>query len=81
MATSSPARLVEGFWLDGQRVPFMGPQGIFKPAVMTAPLSMTTVPSGPYDDRFDEGGVLHYRYRGQDPFHRHHRAGGAVAGR
>ena len=62
--------LAEGFALDGQRVPFLGPQGIFKPAVMSAPLSMSTVPSGPYDDGFDDSGVLHYRYRGADPFHR-----------
>ncbi len=61
--------LVEGFTLDGRRVPFMGPQGIFKPAVMALPLSITTVPSGPYDDGFDRSGVLHYRYRGTDPFH------------
>lgn len=62
--------LVEGFALDGRRVPFMGPQGIFKPAAMSIPLSITTVPSGPYDDGFDGAGVLHYRYRGTDPFHR-----------
>ena len=51
-------------------MPLLGPQGIFKPAMITVPLSMTTVPSGPYDDGFDGGGVLHYRYRGTDPFHR-----------
>jgi len=62
--------LVEGFTLDGRRVPFLGPQGIFKPAVMDVPLSIATVPSGPYDDGFDGSGVLHYRYRGTDPFHR-----------
>lgn len=62
--------LVEGFILHGHRVPFMGPQGIFKPAAMSIPLSITTVPSGPYDDGFDGSGVLHYRYRGTDPFHR-----------
>lgn len=64
------SELTEGFMLDGRRVPFMGPQGIFKPGVMGVPLSMTTVPSGPYDDGFDGTGVLHYRYRGTDPFHR-----------
>lgn len=62
--------LVEGFILHGHRVPFMGPPGIFKPAAMSIPLSITTVPSGPYDDGFDGSGVLHYRYRGTDPFHR-----------
>jgi len=62
--------LAEGFILDGQRVPLLGPQGIFKPAVMSIPLSIATVPSGPYDDGFDGSGVLHYRYRGTDPRHR-----------
>lgn len=62
--------LAEGFQLNGRRVPLMGPQGIFKPAVMAVPLSITTVPSGPYDDGFDEKNVLHYRYRGDDPNHR-----------
>ncbi len=61
--------LAKGFDLDGRRVPLLGPQGIFKPAVMRAPLSITTVPSGPYEDSIDHNGVLRYRYRGTDPNH------------
>lgn len=64
------SELAEGFTLDGRRIPLLGPQGIFKPGIMSVPLSMTTVPSGPYDDGFDDFGMLHYRYRGADPFHR-----------
>ena len=53
----------------------MGPQGIFKPAVMAAPLSITTVPEvpgkpRPYEDELGPGGLLSYRYRGTDPNHR-----------
>ena len=65
--------LADGFSLDGRRVPLLGPQGIFKPAVIEVPLSITTVPSGPYDDGFDHENVLQYRYRGEDPFHRDNR--------
>lgn len=62
--------LAEGFKLDGVRVPMLGPQGIFKPGLMTeAPLSITTIPGGPYDDGMGSGGVLQYRYRGTDPAH------------
>jgi putative restriction endonuclease len=64
------AALKQGFTLHGQRVHFLGPQGIFKPAHMDVPLSISTIPSGPYDDGFDGSGFLHYRYRGTDPFHR-----------
>ena len=36
--------LVEGFVHEGERVPLMGPQGIFKPRVLRdIPLSITTV--------------------------------------
>jgi putative restriction endonuclease len=63
--------LREGFQFEGTRVPLMGPQGIFKPAILPEiPLSITTVLHGPYDDSFANDGLLSYRYRGTDPAHR-----------
>jgi putative restriction endonuclease len=61
--------LAEGFKYGGTRVPLLGPQGIFKPAILTdAPLSITTAPRGPYADSFT-GKLLRYAYRGTDPSH------------
>lgn len=66
--------LAAGFTFQGQRVPLLGPQGIFKPAVLpTIPLSITTAPPNlrkpaPYDDEFGYGHLV-YRYRGTDPNH------------
>ena len=65
--------LGEGFRLDGVRVPLVGPQGIFKPALMDIPLSITTSPRGPYDDAIGQDNLLSYRYRGTDPDHRDNR--------
>jgi putative restriction endonuclease len=63
--------LAEGFEFETQRVPLIGPQGIFKPKLLPQiPLSITTAPKGPYDDSFDPDGLLMYRYRGTDPQHR-----------
>ncbi|MGH7265211.1 MAG: HNH endonuclease [Candidatus Rokuibacteriota bacterium] len=68
--------LAAGFELDGIRVPLIGPQGIFKPAILPdMPLSITTVPpiegrERPYDDEMGPDGLLRYRYRGTDPGHR-----------
>jgi putative restriction endonuclease len=63
--------LAKGFEYDGRRVPLIGPQGIFKPQLLPEiPLSITTVPSGPYDDSFSEDNFLLYRYRGTNPHHR-----------
>lgn len=62
--------LLEGFYLDGVRVPLLSAQGIFKPRVLDLPLSITTTPGGPYDDAFSGGDVLLYRYRGTNPDHR-----------
>jgi putative restriction endonuclease len=63
--------LAAGFMLNGVRVPLLGPQGIFKPQVLSfIPLSITTSPGGPYNDSFGPDGLLRYRYRGTDPDHR-----------
>jgi putative restriction endonuclease len=70
------ANLSRGFQFEGQRVPLLGPQGIFKPAVLPEmPLSIMTkaVVEGearPYDDNLEPDGFLRYRYRGTDPQHR-----------
>jgi len=65
------AVLAQGFEFEGQRVPLVAPQGIFKPKLLAQmPLSITTTPEGPYDDSFGPDGVLLYRYRGTDPQHR-----------
>ena len=60
--------LANGFTWRGRRVPLVSPQGIFKPKVLShAPLSIATIPDGPYDDGFGPNGLLRYRYRGTDP--------------
>lgn len=70
------ALLQEGFSWEDHRVPLMGPQGIFKPAILPEiPLSVTTVPvvegrERPYEDEMGPDGLLRYRYRGTDPRHR-----------
>jgi putative restriction endonuclease len=62
--------LAQGFVFEGQRVPLIGPQGIFKPRILELPLSITTAPDGPYADRPDKEGNWLYKYRGNDPKHR-----------
>ena len=62
--------LKEGFRFQDEQVRLLGPQGIFKPACMTLPLSITTIPTGPYADSIDYEGFLRYSYRGTDPMHR-----------
>ena len=68
------AVLRQGFPFKGQRVPLQGPQGIFKPAVLSTPLSITSAPivmgrNRPYEDTIEADGLLRYRYRGTDPNH------------
>ena len=74
--TLSRTTLEKGFDFDGNRVPLVGPQGIFKPAqIEYFPLSITTTTNGPYADSFDaDGQYLLYSYRGTDPnFHENRR--------
>lgn len=59
------------FQFRGQRMPLVGPQGIWKPALCELPISIATIAGGPYDDSFDDGsGCLTYAYRGTDANHR-----------
>ena len=62
--------LADGFRYQGMRVPLVSMQGIFKPRVMELPLSITTSPNGPYNDRMGADKLLRYKYRGEDPYHR-----------
>ena len=70
------ATLATGFMFDGTRVPLIGPQGIFKPAILPEmPISIMTIPvvegkPRPYADEIGPDGLLRYRYRGTDPRHR-----------
>ena len=74
------AELLRGFDYLGRRVPLVGPQGIFKPAVMQdMPLSITTVAKvpgkdPPYEDVIWGDSLITYRYRGTNPDH-HENAG------
>jgi len=67
--------LALGFDYDGKRVPLVGPQGIFKPAVLPeVPISITTVPivedkPRPYKDEIGTDGLIRYKYRGENPMH------------
>ncbi|MEO6228259.1 MAG: HNH endonuclease [Thermomonas sp.] len=67
-----PRSILEtGFQFNGIQVPIVGPQGIFKPKLLPKiPLSITTIPGGPYDDDLRDGSsVIHYRYRGNNVQH------------
>jgi putative restriction endonuclease len=67
-----PRRLLaDGFTLDGQRIPLVSAQGIFKPKVLSEiPLSITTTAKSPYKDRVGPEGHIIYSYRGNNPQHR-----------
>lgn len=62
--------LTQGFDFSGQRIPLVSPQGIFRPRGLDYPLTITTAPEGPYDDNFSTEGLLSYKYRGSNHFHR-----------
>src|SRR5258708_6137832 len=75
-ASIPPSILEPGFEFEAVRVPWIGPPGIFKPAILPeVALTINTAPpvehkDRPYDDGFIDGGFLRYRYRGTDPNHR-----------
>lgn len=50
--------LTDEFEFAGHRIRLLGPQGIFKPKAMEMPLSIASVPSGPYGDAFGSDNLL-----------------------
>ena len=63
--------LAKGFEFEGERIPLLAPQGIFKPKVLTdGPLSIATTPESPYSDALGKDGLLRYSYRGTNVQHR-----------
>jgi len=62
--------LAQGFVYSGQRIPLVFPAGIFRPRGLDYPLTITTTPEGPYNDDISREGLLSYRYRGSNHFHR-----------
>jgi putative restriction endonuclease len=59
-----------GFIYNGQRIPLLGPQGIWKPAAMERyPLSITTKPGSDYNDQVTDDSLIFYHYRGENPDH------------
>jgi len=70
-----PRELLEkGFYFQGERIPLVSPQGIFKPkSFKSIPLTITTTPHGPYKDTMSSDGLLLYKYRGTNPDHRDNR--------
>ena len=55
--------LQRGFSYNGNPVPLIGATGIWKPKVLDLPISIATSPNKPYNDTFNEEGLLDYRYR------------------
>lgn len=62
--------LEKGFEFRGNRITLLGAQGIWKPRQMELPLSITSIPNGPYKDfcSSDSKNFI-YAYRGTDPNH------------
>jgi putative restriction endonuclease len=61
--------LRDGFEFDGARVTLIGARGIWKPAAMELPVSITTSWTDPYGDATGDDGLLQYRYFQTDPEH------------
>lgn len=55
------------FELDGATIPLVAQQGIVKPAVLDAALTILTAAHDPYGDEVGEDGFLRYRYQGTNP--------------
>jgi len=55
--------LQSGFKYKSETVSLIGAKGIWKPKILDLPISIATSPNRPYNDTFNEDGLLDYRYR------------------
>jgi len=55
--------LQRGFTYANSSVPLIGAKGIWKPKVLSLPISIATSPNRPYNDSFNADGLLDYKYR------------------
>jgi putative restriction endonuclease len=55
------------FEIDGQRIALVGQRGIINPTIFDATLTVTSAAEGPYNDHFDENGILRYAFEAGDP--------------
>lgn len=62
--------LKAGFDLQGEHVPLVSRQGIFTSRLCRYPLTILTSVGGPYSDSFASNGLILYKYRGTNAFHR-----------
>lgn len=59
-----------GFDFQGERVPLVSMQGIFTSRLCRYPLTIRAAFGGPYADSKASNGLILYKYRGTDAFHR-----------
>lgn len=52
----------QSFSIDGQSIPLLTQGGIRNPNMFDATLSVMSVADGPYPDKYDDNGVLHYKF-------------------
>ena len=62
-----PWAALTNFAWKGVRVPLIGASGIWKPALLQEPISITTSPSDPYGDAVNSRGLLEDRYVWKKP--------------
>lgn len=65
--TIPASQLSAGFEFNGTRIPLTSRQGINKPKILDAALSLRTSIDSPYTDHWINDWTLAYRYQGSDP--------------
>jgi len=59
--------LAKGFRFKDQQIYLIGASGIWKPALMELPLTISTTPNSPYKDSDVRSGTFKYNYQGTNP--------------